>query len=260
MKKPLYPVFLLLGLLLIVSNVFANFIVSPTQGHPNITVTLSDIGDSSSTIGGITFGTVEITAAGHALAAVKGTINSDQVVTNLDGEYKVTFTVPTDSTLVVGRYTIRIGDQTEEFLLTGPAQDTFSGQVGTVLKLTGQYGPTNRTIGTITFGSTAITTANHALIATKGEIDDTNRVKSDNGGAYEVSFEIPDHVNGPVEITFGQSKLAFQVLPSVSLSGPTIVKYGNTITLNGKGFKVLDTLTVTVGDQEIVFPVLEQVN
>ena len=103
MKKPLYPVFLLLGLILIVSNVFANFIVSPTQGHPNITVTLSDqVGDSSSTIGEITFGTVEITEAGHGLAAIKGAINSDQVVTNLDGEYKVTFTVPTDSTLVVG--------------------------------------------------------------------------------------------------------------------------------------------------------------
>ena len=92
MKKPLYPVFLLLGLLLSVQNVFAVFIVSPTQGHPNITVTLSDkVGDSSSTIGGITFGTVEITAAGHSLTAINGaTIDgNDEVVTNLEGEYIV---------------------------------------------------------------------------------------------------------------------------------------------------------------------------
>ncbi|MDP6997887.1 MAG: hypothetical protein QF569_17450, partial [Candidatus Poribacteria bacterium] len=281
MKKPLYPVFLLLGLLLSVQNVFAVFIVSPTQGHPNITVTLSDkVGDSSSTIGGITFGTIDITAVDHSLTTIKGTINSDQVVTNQDGEYMVTFTVPTDSSLALGEYTIRIGnnedtdndselddgedvngngvldtEKTQKFLLTGPVQDVVEGQVGTALRLSGQFGVANQSVGSITFGTDAITSASHGLAAIKGQIlqeSGKDYVYSDARGAYDVSFEIPDHVYGPVKIELSSRQLDFQILPSVTLSGSATVKYGDTIALSGTGFNVLDTVTIIIGGQETV--------
>ena len=283
MKKPLYPVFLLLGLLLSVQNVFAVFIVSPTQGHPNITVTLSDkVGDSSSTIGRITFGTIDITAVGHSLTAINGaTIDgNDEVVTNLAGEYMVTFTVPTDSSLALGEYTIRIGnnedtdndseldggedvngngvldtEKTQKFLLTGPVQDVVEGQVGTALRLSGQFGVANQSVGSITFGTDAITSASHGLAATKGQIlqeSGQDYVYSDADGAYDVSFEIPDHVYGPVKIELSSKQLDFQILPSVTLSGSATVKYGDTITLNGTGFNVLDTITIIIGGQDII--------
>ena len=211
--------------------------------------------DNSETIvGNITFGTVSVTTAGHALTAIKGVIAGDQVKTNLDGEYKVTFTVPVDATLVSGAYTVEIGEKKRDFLLTGPVQDAVNGQVGTALKISGKFGPSNQRGGTITFSNTTITVADHTLKTIKGYVADDNSVYSDSTGEYEISFEIPDHVNGPVIIQLGASQFGFNVLPSVTLSSQKVVKYGDTITLNGRGFKVLDTLTVTVGDQQVTLP------
>ena len=142
MKQLRYSILIALCLLLSLERAFAVFVVTPSTGHPGITVTISDnLGnDNSETIvGSITFGTVSVTTAGHALTAIKGVIAGDQVKTNLDGEYKVTFTVPVDATLVSGAYTVEIGEKKRDFLLTGPVQDAVNGQVGTALKISGKF-------------------------------------------------------------------------------------------------------------------------
>ena len=76
-------------------NSFAVLVVDQTEGHPGITVTMSNNhGAGVKTVGTIMFGTTQITKATHNLTAIKGQINSDQVVTDLNGDYKITFSVP----------------------------------------------------------------------------------------------------------------------------------------------------------------------
>ena len=76
-------------------NSFAVLVVDKTEGHHGVTVHMSNNhGAGVKTVGPIMFGTTQVTAAEHNLTATKGQINSDQVVTDLNGDYKITFSVP----------------------------------------------------------------------------------------------------------------------------------------------------------------------
>ena len=120
-------------------NSFAVLVVDQTEGHPGVTVTMSNNhGAGVKTVGIIMFGTTQVTAAEHNLTATKGQINSDQVVTDLNGDYKITFSVPD---LSANSYPVQIGDLSPfTFDLTQPVLNRNMGYVGNSLRISGFHG------------------------------------------------------------------------------------------------------------------------
>ncbi|HIO06858.1 TPA: hypothetical protein EYN09_08050, partial [Candidatus Poribacteria bacterium] len=236
-------------------NSFAVLVVDQTEGHPGVTITVSNNhGAGVKTVGIIMFGTTQITATDHNLTATKGQINSDQVVTDLNGDYKITFSVPD---LPANSYLVQIGDLSPfTFDLTQPVLNRNTGYVGNSLRIFGFHGIAEFTIGAIQLdnGSRTITKTDNALKAIVGAISDDNKVVTDASGSYEVIFEIPNHVGGPIVFTLGGTKMPFTLLASITSIEPKEVKYGETITIRGQGFSQLDTLTVNIGELTYKFP------
>lgn len=116
--KKLQPIALTLMLLLplfLSTTTWGSLVASPITGHAGITLTLSDnLGSASASlnIGTIAFGTRQITVGTHNLAASKGTLSGDAIVTDANGEYQVTFNVPD---LAANTYSIRVGGRTTPF-------------------------------------------------------------------------------------------------------------------------------------------------
>ena len=208
--KKLQPIALTLMLLLplfLSTTTWGSLVASPITGHAGITLTLSDnLGSASASlnIGTIAFGTRQITVGTHNLAASKGTLSGDAIVTDANGEYQVTFNVPD---LAANTYSIRVGGRTTPFNLTVPVLNPTAGQVGIRLTVSGQYGVPNTNLGAIQFDTTEITQTAHGLTVIKGTLDaDLKSIITDGAGDYEAAFDVPDHIGGSVQVKVKDSQ------------------------------------------------------
>ena len=116
--------------------------------------------------------------------------------------------------------------------------------------MSGQYGVPNTNLGAIQFDTTEITQTAHGLTVIKGTLDaDLKSIITDGAGDYEAAFDVPDHIGGSVQVKVKDSQTTFIVRGSITDIQPTSVKFGEPITISGKGFDDRDTLTIVIGDQ-----------
>ena len=120
------------------------------------------------------------------------------------------------------------------------------GHVGEVLTVEGSGFDPNTVLGNLTFGGIVITRSLHNL---SGDIEgDAVKTKAD--GTFSVSFIVPEHTGGPVEVrVFGVTE-TYTLHEKIEYVSPTVIHVGESVEVKVTGLKADTNYKIRIGDKE----------
>ena len=212
-------------------------VLNTTAGQVGIRLMVSgQYGVPNANLGAIQFDTTEITQTAHGLNIIKGTLDADlkSIITDAVGAYEAAFDLPDH---IAGGVSISIHPLVEAGTTTADGSITNDTLIAT--GLASGVDDFYNTFQLIIASGTA--SGQRSTIA---DYDGTTKTITVNPA---FSAQILSGVTFRIERI--PSQATFTVRGSITDIDPTTVKFGEPITISGKGFDNRDTLTIVIGDQ-----------